>query len=355
MVTGNTIGTIILKCLYFWIIILASPHAVAAQTKNYKISTIGFYNLENLFDTLDTPDKNDLEFTPSGKKVWNAEKYHAKIKNLATVISGMGIEKAHEGLSLLGVSEVENRAVLEDLVAHPLLKDRNYQIVHYESTDRRGIDVGLLYNPAHFNLISSEIVPLAIYDGEEKIYTRDILYVHGLLDNEDIHVMVNHWPSRRGGEKRTAKYRNEGAIICKRVYDSLYQKDPTVKFFVMGDLNDDPTNVSVKKYLSAKPKKESVGRGDMFNPMMKFYKKGFGSNAYRDAWSLFDQIILSEGLVQQSSEGFFFYQAEIYKPEFIIEKKGKYKGYPLRTFSGDTFLNGYSDHFPVFVYLLKEL
>jgi hypothetical protein len=227
--------------------------------------------------------------------------------------------------------------------------------VHYESTDRRGIDVGLLYNPTHFKLISSRIVPLDIYAKGEKIYTRDILYVSGMLGEEEIHIMVNHWPSRRGGEKRTAKYRNDGAQICKQVYDSLYLINPNVKMFVMGDLNDDPTNASVQKYLSAKSDKDSVSDGEMFNPMTKFYKKGFGSNAYRDAWSLFDQIILSQGLIKQPSEGFFFYQAEIYNPEFIIQKKGKYKGYPMRTFSGDTFINGYSDHFPVCVYLLKEI
>lgn len=337
------------------LIILACFQILPAQSKNYTISSIGFYNLENLFDTLDTPEKNDLEFTPAGTRVWNSDKYYAKLENLARVISEMCMENTKEGISVLGVAEVENRAVLEDLVAQPRLRDRNLQIVHYESTDRRGIDVGLLYNPAHFSVLHSEIIPMDIIEKGEKLYTRDILYVRGKLGAEEIHILVNHWPSRRGSEKRTAKFRNSGAQICKQLYDSLYEKDPNVKFFVMGDLNDDPTNASVTKYLSAKGDKSKVREGDMFNPMYTFYKKGYGSNAYRDAWSLFDQIIVSKSLVTDEHNGFFFYKAEIFKPDYIIEKKGKYKGYPLRTFSGDTFINGFSDHFPVCVYLLKEI
>lgn len=325
------------------------------QQKNYQIAAVGFYNLENLFDTLDTPDVNDLEFTPKGKRVWNTEKYYKKLDNLALVISKLATEQIQDGISILGVSEIENISVLEDLVKHPDLVSRDYQIIHFDSPDRRGIDVGLLYNPKQFKPSHSKAIPLKIYDDkDEAVLTRDVLYVSGIMNGDELHVLVNHWPSRSGGEKRSAPFRKAGADLCKMVYDSLVQINPDVNLIVMGDLNDDPVSTSVKKNLQAKPKKNKIKKGQMFNPMYAPYKKGIGSNAYRDAWSLFDQVILSKGLIEKNQKGLFYYKAIVYKENFMIQKEGKYKGYPMRTFSGDTFINGYSDHFPVYVYLLKE-
>ncbi len=327
-----------------------------AQDQQYKVACIGFYNLENLFDTEDDPAINDEEFLPTGTRLWTTEVYQEKQRNLARVISELGASLTPDGVAILGVSEIENRRVLEDLVKEPALASRNYQIVHYDSPDRRGIDVGLIYQPKYFTVTGSKAIPLMIYgDDESRIYTRDILYVAGLLDGEPLHVLVNHWPSRRGGEAATQPYRNAAALICKNVKDSLLQIDPNAKVIVMGDLNDDPTSPSVKKVMAAKHKKDALKTGDFFNPMHEYFKKGIGTLAYRDAWSLFDQIILTEGLVNEKQDGFRFYKAQVYNEKYLIQKTGQFKGYPYRTFDFDNYIAGYSDHFPVFVYLIKPL
>ncbi len=327
-----------------------------AQDQQYKVACIGFYNLENLFDTEDDPAINDEEFLPTGTRLWTTEVYQEKQRNLARVISELGASLTPDGVAILGVSEIENRRVLEDLVKEPALASRNYQIVHYDSPDRRGIDVGLIYQPKYFTVTGSKAIPLMIYgENESRIYTRDILYVAGLLDGEPLHVLVNHWPSRRGGEAATQPYRNAAALICKNVKDSLLQIDPNAKVIVMGDLNDDPTSSSVKKVMAAKHKKDAVKAGDFFNPMHEYFKKGIGTLAYRDAWSLFDQIILTEGLVNEKQDGFRFYKAQVYNEKYLIQKTGQFKGYPYRTFDFDNYIAGYSDHFPVFVYLIKPL
>ena len=275
---------------------------------------------------------------------------------MARVISELGTSLTPDGLALLGVAEIENQRVLEDLVKEPALAARNYQIVHYNSPDRRGIDVGLLYHPKYFTVQNSRSIPLVIYgDDGDRNYTRDILYVGGLLDGDPIHVLVNHWPSRRGGEAATQPYRNAAALICKQVKDSLLQLDPAAKVIVMGDLNDDPVSPSVKKVLAAKPKKEDLRQGDFFNPMYDFFKKGIGTMAYRDAWSLFDQIIISEGLASDDQWGYRFYKAQVHNPPYLIQQEGQFKGYPYRTFDFDNYIAGYSDHFPVYIFVVKPL
>ncbi len=327
---------------------------ISFSQQQYKVACIGFYNLENLFDTVDDTLINDEEFLPEGLRKWTPDVYEEKKRNLARVISELGTELTPDGVAILGVAEIENRFVLEDLVKQPAIASRNYQVVHHDSPDRRGIDVGLLYQPKYFTVTGSRAIPLLIYsDDGERIYTRDILHVAGLLDGEPLHVLVNHWPSRRGGEAATQPFRNAGALICKNVKDSLLQIDPNAKVIVMGDLNDDPTSPSVKKVLAAKGKKPDVKDGDFFNPMFDYFKKGIGTLAYRDAWSLFDQIILSEGLVDEDQAGFRFYKAQVYNENYLIQKTGQFKGYPYRTFDFDNYIAGYSDHFPVFVYLLK--
>ncbi|MEZ4985436.1 MAG: endonuclease/exonuclease/phosphatase family protein [Saprospiraceae bacterium] len=330
---------------------MAGP-LTAQQT--YKVGLIGFYNLENLFDTIDTPDVLDTEFTPAGSKQYSPFVYQDKLNNLSKVISEMGRELSPDGVSILGVAEIENRSVLEDLVRQPAIADRNYQIVHYDSPDRRGVDVGLLYNPKYFTVTESRAVPLMIYedDGVTRIYTRDILLVGGEYDGEKMYIMVNHWPSRRGGEAASAHLRNAGALVCKNLSDSIRQVVPTAKIVIVGDLNDDPVSPSVAKVLKAEGKKEKVPKGGFYTPMREFFKQGIGSNAYRDAWSLFDQIILSDNWLDKDS-GYFFYQAHIFNPAYLVQKTGHFKGYPFRTYAGDTYLGGYSDHFPVYMALLK--
>lgn len=334
--------------------LLNSP--MYGQEAQYKIVTAGFYNVENLFDTEDDPLIRDEEFTPDGKRAWTQEKYNEKLANMAYVISQIGKEKNPNGLSFLGVAEVENRKVLEDLVEQSSIKDKNYKIVHIDSPDRRGIDVALLYNPNHFTPIHSDTIPYLIYnDDATRRRTRNILYVKGLLDSDTMHVLVNHWPSRSGGESRSAPYRNQGGKICRSFVDSLSSLNPGSKIIIMGDLNDDPNSASIKNHLRAKSRVKDVFEGDVFNPMADFYRRGIGSNAYRDAWSLFDQVILSYGLMNREQDGYFYYSANVFNKRFLIQPSGRYKGYPFRTFSGDTYQGGYSDHFPVYVHLVKKI
>lgn len=339
--------------LFLFLVIVNSVHA---QDKTYKVGAIGFYNLENLFDTIDTEDVRDTEFTPQGDKAYTPELYKDKLGNLSKVISEAGTEMTPDGLALVGVAEIENRFVLEDLVKENNLADRRYQIVHYDSPDKRGIDVGLLYNPKYFKVTNSRNIPLMLYDdsGERK-FTRDVLHVEGEFDGESMHVLVNHWPSRRGGEKRSAPGRNAAAMICKTVVDSLQSINSDVKIIIMGDLNDNPTNDSVMKVLAAKKDKNRLPARSIYNPYINLYKKGGGSNAWRDTWSLFDQVMVSSGLVKGNpSEGWQFYQAKVFNKPYLVQKSGRFKGYPFRTFVGDTYLGGYSDHFPAYIFLIKE-
>lgn len=334
--------------------LLLGASLVFAQ-KNYKIGCIGFYNFENLFDTEDDPKTLDDEFTPTGKKVYTTAIYQEKLSHLADVVAQLGKEKTPDGVSILGVAEIENRKVLEDFIRQEKIADRNYQIIHYDSPDQRGIDVALLYQPKYFTVTSSRAVPLLIYRSDSsRIFTRDILFVSGLYDGEPLHILVNHWPSRSGGEKATRAYRNAGARVCKDLIDSLQADNPAAKIILMGDLNDDPVSPSVRQVLQARSSVEGLKNQRLYNPMEAFFHNGIGTLAYQDAWSLFDQLILSGGLVNDRT-GFRFYQAQVFNPKFLVQTSGQFKGYPFRTFSGDTYIGGYSDHFPVYLFLLKEI
>ena len=336
--------------------VLLSTTGIFAQSNDYKVACIGFYNLENLFDYENDTLINDEEFLPEGSNAWTKERYEEKIANMAFVISKIGTELTPHGASILGVSEIENKRVLEDLISHPLLASRNYNIIHFDSPDRRGIDVGMIYNPEHFKPLVSSSIPLDyVKDDGDTLITRDILYVAGKLDDEIIHLMVNHWPSRRGGEEKTSKFRNAAAKVCHNYIDSLLKVDINAKVFVMGDLNDNPDNESVRSIIPAKAEKEELVAGDIYNPMYNKFKKGIGSNAYRDSWSLFDQIIVTEGVVSKDQSGYFLYKTEIMSENFMVRRRGQYKGYPKRTFGGGEYLGGYSDHFPVYVYLTKKI
>ncbi len=326
---------------------------VFAQSE-HKIVCIGFYNFENLFDVYDSPDTDDAEFTPEGSNHYTREIYREKQNHLADVVSQLGIESTPDGVALLGVSEIENRKVLEDFVAHPKIRDRNYQIVHYDSPDSRGIDVALLYQAKYFTYDSSKSIPMPTYINEpgDTSYSRDVLIVYGKMDGEKFAITVNHWPSRRGGEKATAPLRNAAALINKKVVD--INTKAGIKTLVMGDLNDDPVNMSVKGILRAQTKSENLASTEMYNPMYAFYKRGIGTTAYQDAWSLFDQVIISSNLVSDD-DGYHFYRARVFNESFLTQKLGQYKGYPFRTFSGNTYIGGYSDHFPVYVFLVKKV
>jgi len=328
--------------------------ALSQEKINYKIACVGFYNLENLFDIDDDPLTDDAEYLPAGANKWDSTKYANKLLNMSTVIADIGTELTPDGVAVLGVAEIENQKVLEDLVAMPLLKDRKYKIVHYNSPDRRGVDVGMLYQEKYFKLINSASYRL-VFPDEPDYFTRDQLVVTGNMDGEEVSIIVAHWPSRRGGQAASEPNRIEAAKLGRKIIDSLFAENPDAKIVLMGDLNDDPINVSVTEYIRAKGKISKMKSGDMYNVMYDHFKSGNGTLAWNDAWNLFDQMIVSEALVSTDVSSYVFHQSYVYRKDYIIQQEGNYKGYPLRTHAGGVYLNGYSDHFPVYMIFKKAV
>lgn len=377
----------------------------SAQIK--RVATIGFYNVENLFDTIQSADyidttlpKNHInfhrsipldslkyleitnnykgpwdyekmkgkkivrkqslseDFTPKSSKNYTYDIYQQKLKNIAQVISEIGTKYTKTTPVIVGLAEVENRQVLEDLVKQDALKKYNYGIEHYNSFDARGIDVALIYQKKRFLVTQSYKKELVIYreDGKRE-YTRDLLVVVGILDGEKVAFFVNHWPSRRGGEAVSMPKRNAAANLLKQEMDAIKEKNPNIKLIAMGDFNDDPISPSFKNYVKAVGNdKELSEEYPYFNPMYKMYKKGIASLAYQDAPNIFDQIIYSKNLVSDKiKEEYTVYKTEVFSPSYLINKQGNYKGYPFRSWSGNQFTGGYSDHFPVFTILQKEI
>ena len=324
--------------------------SVAAQEQGQLFNSymIGFYNLENLFDTIDSPDTNDPEFLPDGANKWGTYKYTNKLQKMAYAIS-----KFPKEMAILGVCEIENRFVLEDLVSQPELENRNLQIVHHDGPDRRGVDCALLYDPEQFE--PTNVISHPFRSELENFVTRDQLCVTGNLAGEEIHVIVVHWPSKYGGEKRSIPRRREAAYTTRYICDSIFAIDPEAKIVIMGDFNDDPTASSIVKHLGAKGYKKQVKQGDLYNPCYKIFKKGIGSLAYNDVWCLYDQVIVSAALLNRETlEDLTYWKSEIFNRDFLTEQKGARKGYPKRSFSGGVWLNGYSDHFPSFIWLIKR-
>lgn len=332
--------------LILLLVALFATLSISAQKRPLNAYVIGFYNLENLFDTIDDPIKNDAQFLPDGDYSWGTLKYTNKQQKMAYAISQMP-----KNLAILGVSEVENIDVLEDLVKEPAISDRNFKPILVEGPDRRGIDVGLLYNTKLFT--PTNVTSTAIKSELEDFKTRDILCVSGLLDGEEIHILVNHWPSRSGGEKRSIPRRAEAARAAKHVCDSLFALNANAKIVIMGDLNDDPIDPSVTKELGAKSKVEQTNPGELFNTTYAFYKQGIGTLAYQDQWNLFDQIIISHAWLNKDRNTLSYWKTEIFNKDFLKQQEGRYKGYPLRTHSGGVWTNGYSDHFPTLIWVVK--
>jgi len=325
-----------------------------AQEVPLKVTLLGFYNLENLFDTIDGPN-NDEEFLPGGPRHYTGAVYRDKLEKLATVIAGIGTDLAPDGLAVMGCAEVENAAVMRDLAAHPLLAPRRYRYIHYDSPDERGIDVGLFYNPRYFKPVNSE--PLRVDnrnpDGTPRP-TRDVLYVYGMLNGEAVHLLVGHWPSRRGGEEASAPYRAQAAAVCRHKIDSVTAINPAARIVVMGDLNDDPVNASVCEVLGCVSDRAALRSGGMYNPWVVMYKDGQGTLAYNDAWNLFDQILLSPAWLDDTPGHYAFHEARIYKQPWMIQRSGRFRGYPKRTYSHNKYIGGYSDHFPTYIVLVKQ-
>lgn len=345
---------------FLLLLFLSISVALTAQKgngKQYKIRTVAFYNVENLFDTINDPNKNDEASPIMEMKGGRGKVYKDKIKKLASVIAQIGKDKANTSPAIIGVAEVENRKVLEDLVNSDELKSKRYGIIHYESPDRRGIDVALLYQTRYFKPVHHESFDPNIYRDGKKVYTRNQLLVSGYLDDEMIHIIVNHWPSRRGGEARSRPLREKAAYQNTKIIEKIKETDENPKVLIVGDFNDDPINSSFKNVLKTKAKKKDIKEGDIYNPYERMFKKGFNTGGYRDNISMFDQILVTSPLVDDGSKDFSNYKmfkAAVFNKSFLTNSKGQYKGYPFRSFSFGSYTGGYSDHYPVYMYLIKE-
>ncbi len=323
--------------------------------KQYTVRTIAFYNVENLFDTENDTLTFDDDRTPEGKDRWTKERYNEKVGRIAKVLAHIGRDLTGTSPDLIGLCEVENKQVVEDLISHERLKQGDYGIIHFDSPDERGIDVALLYKNESFLPIAFASRRLLLAGLEQdRNYTRDQLVVSGLLDDDPVHIIVNHWPSRSGGEALSQPYRIEAARLNRRIIDSIQRLEVGAKIIGMGDLNDDPTDASLKMVLKTKGDRADLVADDLFNPMEKLFRKGIGSLAYRDKWNLFDQIFLTGNLVLAERGQLRFWKAGVFKAPYLITSKGPYKGYPFRTYAGGNYTGGYSDHFPVYAYFLKE-
>jgi hypothetical protein len=365
-----------IKGILFLVLFFLLPNCFGQQ-KNYRIHTVAFYNFENLFDTINDPKTNDDEWTPKGTQHWTSKKYHQKLENLSRVLVEIGSGENSNSPTFIACSEIENRGVLEDLIKQPKLISKEYGIIHFDSPDKRGIDVALLYQRNYFRPTSYTNIPLYVYkkelpnqqavtiepteksddaleinDQNNRVFTRDQLLVTGFLDDEEIHIIVNHWPSRSGGEKKSSPFREAAGALNRKIIDSLQRLNPKAKVITLGDLNDGPFNNSVKKALGAKAKKAEVPPLGIYNPFEEMAKKGLGTIAFRDSWDIFDQIMVSQSLISGDFSTYQYWKAGIYNKPFLIQTSGQYKGYPKRHSPTEV---GFSDHFPVYIYLIKEV
>lgn len=314
---------------------------------NQESATIMFYNVENLFDTINDPLTADDEFTPEGKKKWESIRYEKKINDLAKVIRSIN---SNDFPVLVGFAEVENKSVLEDLIQAEILKTKNYKIVHEESPDVRGIDVGLIYNADEFQYLTHKKIPIPI---KTEYKVRDILYTKGILKGTDtLHVFVNHWKSRSGGQEETEQQRIQCALTLRNVVDSILFENKNAKILIMGDLNDEPKNKSIFETLKAD---NSGEHGSLFNLMLSLSQNGFGTYSYRGEWNMLDNIIVSTSLVN-SKTGFQVNEndGQIFSPDWITYTSKDGNKSPNRTYGGSNYYGGYSDHYPVFVIFKKQ-
>ena len=342
-----------MRKLFLTLLLAAVLIPLCGSAKKQQMFGVAFYNLENLFDTINNNGKYDLEFSPEGSYQWDGKKYWSKIRNLSYALSQLKTEYTPEGPAVIGCSEIENITVLQDLVKADAIKDWNLQVIHHDSPDRRGVDVGLLYNPKFFQPIRTTNHRLVIPD-MPNFLTRDQMCVVGLLGGCRTAIIVNHWPSRRGGEAESSPLREAAAALTMQICDSLYQIDPNMGVIIMGDLNDDPHNKSVSQVIGAVKKIKDCKEGGYFNPFWKKLDDGIGSYIYRGGWDLFDQIIVNYNLVK-GNNGLTYKNCKVWNDQFLLQQEGQYKGYPLRTFSQGKWMNGYSDHLPTEIFLVKDI
>lgn len=305
--------------------------------------TIAFYNIENLFDTKDDKNTNDDDFLPHSRKRWTQKRYNNKLTKIGNAISEIGTDDNEHAPVLVGLAEVENKEVLKDLVNIKTLDDEQYSFVHYDSSDERGIDVALLYKSKYFKVTHSET--FAVYLEDEngmRDYTRDILLVQGLLEDESFSILVNHWSSRREGAEETEYKRIAAAKKINEIIQTVKNERPNENFIVMGDFNDNPNDKSIKLM-----EKES----DLYNPFKTVWSRDTGSLNHDFEWNLFDQILCSYNLLGRSNSGFTYADADVFDDRFLTQYHGRFQGQPYRTYVGKKYKGGYSDHFPVFIRL----
>lgn len=335
----------LIKIIMVSFLVLSLVYCDAPKKKHVgNISTfyVANWNVENLFDTIDDVDKFDEQYTPSDERGWDEEKLNVKIENLARVISGMN---NNLGPDILGLEEIEHESVVK-LLVNKIDVNKNYEIVHFESPDKRGIDNALIYNSDLFTVKKSEALEVNL--GGNKT-TRDILYTVLDLNGSELNIFVNHWPSRREGLKKSEPNRVKAAETLMRKINELDdQKNSNI--IIMGDFNDLPSNISISNILGAKkddcPTITNNNFG-LYNLSTSLFQKGKGTYKYRDHWNMLDQIIISNSFFDKNSIDLKCESFEIIKPDFIIQKEGKYKGTSLPTFGGRKYLGGFSDHYSI--------
>ena len=336
-----------LSCLFIFLSFLNF-----SQDDKFILSTVAFYNVENLFDAIDDP-KNSWDQNWLEEGTWTEEIYQQKLKNISRVIPEIGFQYTGSHPAVVGLCEVENRKVLIDLVQSESMKKYNYNIIHFDSPDERGIDVALLFDRQRFKPRKAKKYPLYLKrQNGERDFTRDQLLVEGFLDGEKVYLIVNHWPSRSGGQMRSEPARIKAGQLNKRIIDSIQSLDPKAKVISMGDFNDDPKDKSIKMTLNTSAKKNKLNEGQIFNPFEILHRKGYGTLKYRGNWNMLDQLLMTEPLVTDTSLSFI--KAGIYNEKYLITPDGNYEGYPYKSFY-NVWLGGYSDHFPVFLILGKKV
>ena len=338
----------------FVLALLILSKASAQVDKPLAPACIGWYNVENLYDTIDSPDTDDAEWLPNAPKNWSGDRYRVKLEHMARVIGEMAQNLHPAGLACLGMCEIENRGVLEDLVKTAPIAQRGYRIVHHDGPDRRGVDVAFLYDPKRFTYVDHDTYPL-IDPQDSSFRTREQLVVTGVLDGDTMSFIMAHWPSRRGGEKRSQPKRFLAAKLGRHIVDSLLALNGNARIIYMGDLNDDPVDPSVRRMFGTTEDKAQVSASKFFNPMQPLYEKGIGSLAWSDSWNLFDQMLLSPALAIGRQGGYRYYGARVFNEPYLAQQDGNFKGYPFRIYVGDSFTGGFSDHFPVFAILVKDI
>ncbi|AJR02710.1 endonuclease/exonuclease/phosphatase family protein [Siansivirga zeaxanthinifaciens] len=304
------------------------------------LHTISFYNVENLFDVKNDKKTFDDDFLPNSYKNWTADRYNNKLKKLSFAISNIGKTETGKHPALIGLAEVENAKVIRNLLNQENLKSCHYEFIHYDSLDERGIDVALIYDKTIFEVKHSEVFTIKLFnhDGSPD-YTRDILLVKGFLDGTLIHVIVNHWSSRREGEKESEEKRLIASNKVAEIISNVRNEDTEAKIIVMGDFNDDPSNESIKNLLE---------KANLFNPMETLRSFSRGSTNHNRQWNLFDQIFFTTNFFTHNLDTLAFDEANIFDPNFLKIMNGRFKGTPFRTYNGKRYEGGYSDHFPVY-------